>query len=380
MNYASILKTRIMKKIIPLLYLFLAGISIQAQNTIKGTVLDEQSQPIPFVNVMIMSVENGNIITGVNSDFDGKFEIKNISQARVKFYVSSVEFEPYEKNIEFKKDSLVELTITLKNGARLEEVVVTSHKAHKIKASRDMVAPQGFDSYYSNGNNTGSLGYYNSNFNTESYEHIESNSYKSVKKEPLSTLSIDVDRASYSNVRRFINDGQMPPSDAVRIEEMINYFSYSYEAPYGNTPLKVTTTYTTCPWNKEHNLLHVGLKSMEIDMKEAPTNNLVFLLDVSGSMDDPDKLPLLKKGLSLLVNEMRPNDKIAIVVYAGAAGVVLKPTSGKNKEQILEALENLEAGGSTAGGEGIKLAYKLAKDNFVSNGNNRVILATVGVF
>lgn len=217
-------------------------------------------------------------------------------------------------------------------------------------------------------------------YNTEEYSKINDNEFKSADKDPLSTFSIDVDKASYSNVRRFITAGNLPPADAVRVEELINYFPYNYPQPKDNAPFSITTQYMDCPWNSSHNLIHIGIQGKEIKMDRMPLNNLVFLLDVSGSMDEPDKLPLLKSGLRLLVEQLRPEDKVAIVVYAGAAGVVLPPTSGNQREKIIDAIENLSAGGSTAGGEGINLAYKLAKQNFVSKGNNRIILATDGDF
>jgi len=217
-------------------------------------------------------------------------------------------------------------------------------------------------------------------FNTEGYSAINENGYKSVLQNPLSTFSIDVDNASYSNVRRFINLGQMPPADAVRIEEMINYFKYDYPEPDGDYPFSVYTETAVCPWNKNHNLLHIGLKGRSIDKTSLPASNIVFLMDVSGSMDSPDKLPLLKSAFRLLVNELRPQDRVAIVVYAGAAGVVLESTPGNNKEKIMQAIDRLEAGGSTAGGQGLMLAYKIAAQNFVTGGNNRIILATDGDF
>ncbi len=193
-------------------------------------------------------------------------------------------------------------------------------------------------------------------------------------------MSIDVDKASYSNVRRFITQGNLPPADAIRVEEMINYFNYSYPQPKNADPFSITTEYTECAWNKNHNLIHIGIQGKEIKADKMPANNLVFLIDVSGSMMDANKLPLLKSGLRLLVDQLRPEDKVSLVVYAGAAGVVLPATSGNNKEKINEALEQLQAGGSTAGGEGILLAYKIAKENFITNGNNRIILATDGDF
>jgi len=217
-------------------------------------------------------------------------------------------------------------------------------------------------------------------FNTENYNVIEEVGFKETAREPLSTFSVDVDKASYANIRRYLNDGQLPPAGAVRIEEMINYFTYNYEQPIDNKPFATKTDMAVCPWNNHHYLLKIGIKGKEIDKAALPSSNLVFLLDVSGSMDDPNKLPLLKSAFKLLVNELRPNDKVAIVVYAGAAGVVLPSTPGNKKEVITDALDRLEAGGSTAGGEGLRLAYKIATDNFIKGGNNRIILATDGDF
>jgi Ca-activated chloride channel homolog len=216
--------------------------------------------------------------------------------------------------------------------------------------------------------------------NTESYNVITENDFKAAQSTPLSTFSIDVDRAAYTNVRRFLNMGQKPPKDAVRIEEMINYFDYSYPQPQGDQPFEVITETGACPWNPKHQLLHIGLQGKKVPTQNLPLSNLVFLIDVSGSMEAEDKLPLVKASLKLLTDNLRENDRVAIVVYAGAAGEVLASTKGSNKGKIKDAIDNLSAGGSTAGGEGIELAYKIAKQNFVKNGNNRIILATDGDF
>lgn len=221
---------------------------------------------------------------------------------------------------------------------------------------------------------------YKDEFNTESYDVVKENGFKDVIGNPLSTFSIDVDKASYSNIRRFLTQNQKPVKDAVRIEEMINYFDYEYPQPTNGDPFSVTVEGDKCPWNEKHQLVLVGLKGENLSDKQIPPSNLVFLLDVSGSMDEPNKLPLVKKSFKYLVENLRPVDKIAIVVYAGAAGVVLESTSGDKKETIISAIERLEAGGSTAGGEGIELAYKIAKENYIKGGNNRVILATDGDF
>lgn len=217
-------------------------------------------------------------------------------------------------------------------------------------------------------------------FNTEEYSRIYENSFLKVVNEPLSTFSIDVDAASYSNMRRFLNNNQLPPKDAVRIEEMINYFNYDYPAPQGEDPFSITTEVSGCPWKKEHKLVHIGLQGEKITSDSLPPANLVFLLDVSGSMNSANKLPLLKSALKMLTKNLRSQDKVSIVVYAGAAGLVLPSTDGSNTHKITEALDRLNAGGSTAGGAGIQLAYKVAKQNFITGGNNRVILATDGDF
>ena len=217
-------------------------------------------------------------------------------------------------------------------------------------------------------------------FNTEEYSSIEENRPMKVSMSPLSTFSIDVDTASYSNIRRFIENGIRPPADAVRIEEMINYFTYDLPQPDGEVPFSVTTELGKCPWNEDNYLAMIALQGKSVKNEDLPKSNLVFLFDVSGSMDSPDKLPLLKSSFQLLVEQLGENDRVSIVVYAGASGVVLDSARGDEKEEILEALNGLYAGGSTAGGEGIKLAYKIAKKNYISGGNNRVILATDGDF
>ncbi len=217
-------------------------------------------------------------------------------------------------------------------------------------------------------------------FNTEEYGNIVENSFLAANQNPLSTFSIDVDEAAYSNVRRFIQNGTLPPKGAVRLEEMVNYFDYDYAPPQNDDPFAVHTEIAACPWNEKHRLVHIGLKGKEIASEKLPPANLVFLIDVSGSMNEPNKLPLVQSSMKLLTDQLRENDKVAIVVYAGAAGLVLPSTSGNNKTKIKEAIDNLEAGGSTAGVEGIKLAYKIAKENYSANGNNRVILATDGDF
>lgn len=217
-------------------------------------------------------------------------------------------------------------------------------------------------------------------FSREQYDRIEDNPFLGVRSNPLSTFSIDVDRASYANVRRFIGNGQRPPVDAVRIEELVNYFPYTLPAPRGADPVSITSEVISAPWQPQHRLVRIALQATRIETADLPPNNLVFLLDVSGSMLSPDKLPLVKQSLRLLVDQLRPQDRVAIVAYAGAAGLVLPSTRGDEKARIMEALDRLEAGGSTAGGAGIELAYRTARNYFLERGNNRVILATDGDF
>jgi len=214
----------------------------------------------------------------------------------------------------------------------------------------------------------------------EAYAHIEENRFLAVKQSPLSTFSIDVDAASYSNVRRFLQQGTLPPPGAVRIEELVNYFDYQYPQPAGDDPFSVNTELSVCPWNPAHRLMLIGLQGRQVPVEQLPVSNLVFLIDVSGSMDEPDKLPLVQSSLKMLTDQLREKDRVAIVVYAGNAGLVLPSTSGSDKQKIKEAIDNLEAGGSTAGGEGLALAYKIAEENFIKGGNNRVILSTDGDF
>ena len=221
---------------------------------------------------------------------------------------------------------------------------------------------------------------YNGEFQREGYDRIYENEFVAVGANPLSTFGIDVDRASYSNVRRFIHSGQLPPADAVRIEELINYFTYDLPNPEGPDPFSVQTEVGPAPWNPMHRLVRIGIQGRRIDTEDLPPSNLVFLVDVSGSMQPANKLPLLKSALRMLVNQIRPQDRVAIVVYAGAAGLVLDPTSGEDKATILEALSRLEVGGSTAGGAGLRLAYDVARRHHMEGGNNRVILATDGDF
>ena len=218
--------------------------------------------------------------------------------------------------------------------------------------------------------------------NAETYKEIKENSFVAVAQQPVTTFSADVDRAAYANVRRIIGYGQIPPKDAVRIEEMVNYFDYDYPAPEEGSvsPLRVSPELAPAPWNPNHLLLRIGLQAKKIDLAQAPPSNIVFLIDVSGSMDEENKLPLLQSSFKLLLGQLRPDDKVAIVTYANGTKVALPSTSVKDKEKIIKVLDNLYASGGTSGGRGIQLAYEQAQKSFIKNGNNRIILATDGDF
>lgn len=216
--------------------------------------------------------------------------------------------------------------------------------------------------------------------NTEAYDNVDENQFRRVDAEPLSTFSIDVDTASYANVRRFLTDGALPPPGAVRIEELINYFRFDYEQPSAGHPFSITTELTACPWNPRHKLALIGLQGRKPGDREPAPRNLVFLIDVSGSMRPADKLPLVRTAMRILTDILSERDRVAIVVYAGASGLVLPATPGSDRHRIHEALARLEAGGSTNGAQSIQLAYRVARDNFIAGGVNRVVLATDGDF
>ncbi len=353
-------------KIFVILIIAAAAIAFTESRNITGKVSDEQGKPLAGVNVSVKGAPTGTI-----TDLKGNYKITVNQEDKVLIF-SSFGYATVEQTIGDR--SIINVIMNPEIVAAEDKVVVDyGAKKEKAYSSAPMAAGAVHDSraYFKR---------YNNNFNTEGYSSINENGYKSVKNNPLSTFSIDVDNASYSNIRRFINTGSLPPADAVRIEEMINYFRYDYPEPRGEHPFSVYTETALCPWNKRHQLLQVGLRGKSIDKSSLPPSNLVFLIDVSGSMSSQNKLPLLKSAFGLLVNELRPQDHVAIVVYAGAAGLVLASTPGNRKEAIMSAIDNLEAGGSTAGGAGLKLAYREAEKNFVESGNNRIILATDGDF
>ena len=339
--------------------------------TVQGTVREAGLGGGPLVGALV-TIEGTALRT--LTDRNGGFTIANIRVGRVRVGVVYVGFVPQKREVEVRAGQAVTADFTLVpvGDPRLESRV---DRAAAPVAAREMVGKSTVAR-----DRLASVGHVADRFNTEEYGHRDENQWQSPRRQPLSTFSIDVDAASYTNVRRFLREGSLPPKDAVRVEEMINYFRYDYPNPHGDHPFSVTSELGRAPWNPSHRLAMIGLQGHRMSLGDLPPNNLVFLVDVSGSMNSPDKLPLLKSAFRLLVNELRDEDRVAIVVYAGAAGLVLPPTKGDQKHRILEALDRLEAGGSTAGGAGIQLAYQVARDHFLPEGNNRVILATDGDF
>ncbi|MFV8326770.1 YfbK domain-containing protein [Flavobacterium sp. ZS1P14] len=380
---------------------------------ITGTVTDETKTALPGVVISIKGTRKG-----TQTDSNGHYAIQAQKGNQLVFSYIGMN----SQTIKIENSNVI--NVRLKNNSeQLDEVVVVGYgNISKETQTGSIAAVSGKkkENYYSNNytkalqgqvagvattenkiktslsimirgvrsSDTGSPLYDKVNINPplpadpngEEYENFVENQFDTPKNVPLSTFSIDVDNASYTNIRRFINNGQAVPKDAVRIEEMMNFFKYSYPQPKDKYPFSINTEYSNCPWNSKHNLLKIGLQGKNVPTEQLPASNLVFLIDVSGSMSDPNKLPLLKQSMKILVNELRKEDKVAIVVYAGAAGMVLPPTTGDKKQIIINALDNLSSGGSTAGGAGIDLAYKTAIENFIKGGNNRVILATDGDF
>lgn len=331
---------------------------------VKGKVTDSTGGAVVGASVQVKGTSTG-AVTGL----DGTYSIQAKKGSTLVF--SFIGYETVEVRVTKEK-----IDVRFSDSvACLEEMVVvaygTSHKQKELTGAVSRVnkvslayMPQADYAYA----------------NSEEYKSNAENRFRLALKDPLSTFSIDVDAASYSNMRRFVNQGQLPPAESIRTEELINYFTYNYAKPTGSDPVKITTEVGACPWNGKHRLVRIGLKAKEIAGNELPASNLVFLIDVSGSMYGPTRLELVKSSLKLLVNNLREKDRVAIVVYAGSAGEVLPSTSGADKQKIREALDKLTAGGSTAGGAGIQLAYNIARKNLISGGNNRIILCTDGDF
>ena len=348
---------------------------------VQGKVTDEKGNPLSGVTISIK--EEKGILTSTGNN--GEFSVA-VKKAPSTIVFSAVGFQ--EQSIIVSKAS--DLSVVLHDAKQtMQEVVVTGYgrRSHKqLGVASPGYAPSGYfrskdaEDYMSGGVAVEEDEDHKSPTDREGYDAITENRFKKVTDDPLSTFSIDVDGASYSNVRRYLQNGSMPPAGAVRIEEFINYFHYNYPQPAADAPFSINTELSECPWNPAHKLALIGLQGKKIPTQNLPASNLVFLIDVSGSMSDPNKLSLVRSSLKLLVEQLREQDRVAIVVYAGSAGLVLPPTNGANKNTIIKAIDNLEAGGSTAGGAGIKLAYKTAKDHFIKGVNNRVILCTDGDF
>jgi Ca-activated chloride channel family protein len=379
---------------------------------LAGRVKDESGKGMAYVNVLVL--QDGKRITGIMTKENGSFIIINLPPGTydLKFQLQgfgeltvigvvieadqtttqnatltkkdvvmeAVKAQAYKDNASTGSERKIDMAVSDMNGTTALQSVslsVVGGELHALPPGTRPEKPQEMDCIYVR------------NcpppppppiYTTDDFASVVENNYKYALAEPLSTFSIDVDTACYTTLRRLIESRQLPLKSYVRIEELLNYFDYDYPQPKDQHPFSVYTELGKCPWNSKHQLLHIGLQGKTIDLKDAPPSNLVFLIDVSGSMSPPNRLPLVQESMKLLVKQMRPEDRVAIVVYAGAAGLVLPSTSGNNKAAILDALDKLRAGGSTAGGAGIQLAYKTAKENFLPKGNNRVILCTDGDF
>ena len=347
-----------------MLVLLMAVICLGTMNAQTITVTGIVTDAADGTSITGCSVVNNRSKSGAITDVNGRYSI----QAQ-KGDVLLFRFIGYKEEKRVVKSAKLDVKMKTDDVA-LEECVVVGYGTMKTKAMTGAYVAVCPTAMYD----------MDTRMNTEEYDRIQENGFKSVADTPLSTFSIDVDPASYSNMRRFINRGELPPADAIRTEELVNYFSYDYPKPTGNDPVKITVEAGTCTWNTAHRLVRIGLKAKEIPTEQLPASNLVFLIDVSGSMWGANRLDLVKSSLKLLVNNLRNKDKVAIVTYAGSAGVKLEATSGGDKQKIREAIDELTAGGSTAGGAGIHLAYQIAKKDFISDGNNRIILCSDGDF
>jgi len=340
--------------------------------TIQGIAKTSDGSPLPGVTVTVTA--RGFKRTAV-TDANGAYVFSGITPG-VYTVISTLSGLKQSRQIITVTEAGASIVSTLKFDVT-ETVTVTASAPINATSTNVFMAPPGFHRATAKSYSFDAIQEVTV---APQYAHVEDHGFVETKKERVTTFAIDVDRASYANVRRFLERGLVPPPDAVRIEEMINYFAYHYPQPEGDAPFSITTEVSGCPWNLQNRLLRIGIQGRNLEQWKMAPNNLVFLLDVSGSMEPEDRLPLLKSAFRVLVDQLRAEDHVSIVVYAGAAGVVLPPTSGADKQVILAALEQLQSGGSTAGGAGIELAYRIAQDHFLRDGNNRVILATDGDF
>jgi Ca-activated chloride channel family protein len=352
-----------------------AAVVQPATGIVSGTVKDAAGAAIPGATVVLSTPASTPHRTV--SGKQGEFKFENVPAGAYRLMVSLQGFSQYTAAVSVKAGATATIAVVLRVAGLEESVRVEAAAPVASPSAKRAVAGVAGGVV---GGVVGGVAGPPPPFNTEAYDRIEDNAFRLVTQNPLSTFSIDVDTASYSNVRRFLNDGQLPPPDAVRVEEMINYFRYDYGTPANDVPFAVTTELAECPWNAKHRLALVGLQARPMDAAAVPDRNLVFLIDVSGSMMPANKLPLVRTAMRMLVDTLTPRDRVAIVVYAGASGLVLPSTTGERKERIHDAIARLEAGGSTNGGAGIALAYRIAQEHFVKEGINRVILATDGDF
>lgn len=361
--------------------------SITPSATLEGVLTDARHQPLIGASITLTP---GSYQT--STDANGYYRIADIVPGTYTIHYTHPEVKPaVRKGIQLWSGKATKMHLTLNRTTPISEPAPIDHTpmvedAESVEYDRaTLTAPAGspiLGAGNMSANYTKMYDTYRADegFNTEAYDHIQENKFYTAWEEPLSTFSIDVDNASYANLRRFLSQHQEPPRDAIRIEEMVNYFDYNYATPAGEVPFTINMELADCPWNAEHKLVHIGLQGKQIDYDKLAASNLVFLIDVSGSMAHGNKLPLVKESLKYLVDQLGEKDRIALVVYAGAAGLVLPSTPASEKETIKRAIDNLSAGGSTAGGAGIKLAYRVAEENLIKTGNNRVIIATDGDF
>lgn len=337
-----------------------------APGSIEGTVRQRSGAPLANARVFVLGQPHSAL-----SDSTGWYRLPTVPAGSHRLRAMAAGYREVERTVAVRPGETVRVEFLLDHAPKEMEEISAAAAGDEVDARRRL-AIQAFAPR--------SAGLHRPDWNTENYAVIEESRFLAAADNPRSTFSIDVDAASYTNVRRFLTQGRRPPRDAVRVEEFLNYFRYDYPQPRGSAPFSVTTDLAVAPWAPEHRLLRIGIKGKSLRAEAVPPSNLVFLLDVSGSMQPPDKLPLVKQAFRLLVQELRPQDRVAIVVYAGAAGLVLPSTPGSDKATILAALDRLEAGGSTAGGAGLRLAYEVARQHYAREGNNRVILASDGDF
>jgi Ca-activated chloride channel family protein len=358
------------------LFVTLAIVGAQSSTgTVRGVVKDVSGAVMPGVTVRIAD-------RVATTNAKGEFVIVGLRPGFYEVIAELLGFATERAVTQVTGDHVANVSLTMRVGALEERITVTgaTPRADVQSVTTASPPPVTFAAGAVAGGVAGLPGRAAGGFNTEAYDRIDDNKWTETTRKPLSTFSIDVDTASYSNVRRFLNQGQRPPKDAVRIEELINYFSYAYPEPRDGQPFAITTAIGDCPWNTKHRLALIGLQARHLNSDTTPPRNIVFLIDTSGSMWERNKLPLVKASLALLVPNLTAKDRVAIVAYAGQAGLVLPATSGADTETILEAITRLEAGGSTNGAGGLVLAYQIARDHFIKGGVNRVVLATDGDF